>query len=138
MSIKEVSRVSGVDAGGNEAFIVVKNSGSPFPHPTIVPFAVLTRARCSSIMCLLDQPHLAQRKRSNSRNRVPVAETDVRTALIARVELVEEQAELGLCREAAAFDLGVRREVVAGGDDRPVVRDLHRDGAVQGAYLDNG
>lgn len=91
MSIKEVSRVSGVDAGGNEAFIVVKNSGSPFPHPTIVPFAVLTRARCSSIMCLLDHPHLAQRNRSNSRNRVPVPKTKVRASLKAAVKLIVEE-----------------------------------------------
>ena len=112
MSIKEVSRVSGVDTGGNEAFIVVKNSGSPFPHPTIVPFAVLTRARCSSIMCLLDHPHLAQRNRSDSRNRVPVPESDICSAFVSTFELVQEQAEFRFSREAPALYLSILRKVV--------------------------
>lgn len=71
----------------------------------------------------------------HSRDRVPVPEADVGAAFVATGELVQEQAQLWFGGQTASFDAGVRREVVARSHDWPVVRNLHRDGAVQRANL---
>ena len=71
------------------------------------------------------------------RHGMPVTEAKVRAALVAAVEHVEEQAQLGFSWKPPTLHLRVRGEVVAGRNDRPVPRDLDRDGAVQGAYLDD-
>jgi hypothetical protein len=66
---------------------------------------------------------------------VPVAETDVGSAFITAIVLVQEQSELGLGGDPTPFDRRVGRKVIVRGQDRPQMSDFHRDGAVQGDNL---
>jgi hypothetical protein len=72
---------------------------------------------------------------ADSRDGVPVPEPKVRAAFVPGLKLLEEDAQLGLCRQAPALDHGVLGKIEVGGQDRPILRDLHGDGAVQRADL---
>ena len=56
-------------------------------------------------------------------------------ALVPALELVHEQPELRLGRDAPALDARVLGQVVVRGDERPVLRELERDRPVQRANL---
>lgn len=71
------------------------------------------------------------------RNRVPVTETDICTPFVAAVELVIEETKFRLRGNAPAPDLSVDGQVIAGGNERPVVGDLDGNRPVQSANLHN-
>ena len=66
---------------------------------------------------------------------MPVPEPDVCAFGVADLIGIQEEAELGLSGDAPALGPGVGLEIVVRGQARPVLRVLHRDGAIQGAHL---
>lgn len=48
----------------------------------------------------------------NLRDWVPVAESDVCTAFVTALKLVQEETKLGLSGDASALDIGVDRQIV--------------------------
>jgi hypothetical protein len=67
---------------------------------------------------------------------MPVSKSDITPSFIAALELVIEETEFSLCREASTANGCISRETVIIGDDRPEVGDFHRDRSIKSADLD--
>ena len=66
---------------------------------------------------------------------MPVAVTNIRSALVAALELIQEQPELRLGRESTSLNDRVGGKIIVGSHDRPPMCDFHRNGPVHGKDL---
>jgi hypothetical protein len=62
---------------------------------------------------------------------MPVSESNISSAFITVMELVIEELEFRLRRETSTLHHGIRRKVVVGRDDRPMLRHTHRDWIIE-------
>ena len=119
-----------------KALVEIEDGTRPFPYTPVVPFPTFPGHSGGGT-----EPHEINPRTVNEgtpgclREMVPVAETDVRSAFITAIELVQEQSELGLSGDPAPFDSRVGREVIVRGHDGPQMGNLHRNGTVQGINL---
>lgn len=66
---------------------------------------------------------------------MPISEAHVCTLFVTSLVRIEEEPQLRLSRDAAALRGSICGEVVVRREHRPMLRDLHRHGAVQCAHL---
>jgi len=72
------------------------------------------------------------------RDRMPVAETNIRSTFVTVLKFVREQSKLQFGGDSAPLDGSVDGKIIVGGHDRPQMSDLHRNGTVYGEDLPMG
>ena len=114
--------------------VLIEGGTRPLPYTTVVSLVSLsgdTGGGTTSRSTQAETDKTAERLR----DRMPVAETSIRSAFITALELVQEQSKLRLGGDSTPLSDRICGKIIVGGHDRPQMRDFHRNGAIHGEDL---